>query len=316
MMVRRVHTAMTSERGSTATGDRLKQLRAFCHTARLGSITRAAQYIFSSQPAVSQQVRALEDTLGITLFERSGPHLSLSWAGRQLYSAAMPVVMDMDRLPDTFVEQHHGEVSGEFHIAVGRAPAAYVMPDYLRRFQERYPDTRVKVRCGTGRDRLSWLRAYEVDIALGTVDVPPPDLRFHSIFASRHVLITPEDHPLARQDSVNLVEAAAHPVVMLSGDSYAQRIVVMLARQHGVVPRPAVYVDGWSIIKRYVEAGVGISIVPELCLTDRDRVSKIPFDHTFPDRKYGVFTRASGGLSLAAERFIAIMSPNFARRGR
>ena len=302
---------MAAERPPSTRGDRLKQLRAFCHAARLGSITRAAEYIFSSQPAVSQQVRALEDELTVTLFDRNGPRIALSAAGRQLYEVAMPVVAGMDRLPDTFAEQHRGEITGEFHIAAGRSSAAFVVPEHLRRFRERYPGIRVNVRTGTGSERLDWLRAYEVDIVFGAIDVPPPDLEFHFVFPSQHVLITSEDHPLAGRESVELAEAVDYPAIVPVKGSYVRRVAEMVVRQHGLAIDVVLEVDGWSVIKRYVEAGVGISVVPNLCLTDRDRVWRIPFDRYFSDRRYGVLMRRDNVPSLAAERFIHLMDSHF-----
>ena len=302
---------MAAERLPSSRGDRLKQLRAFCHAARLGSITRAAEYIHSSQPAVSQQVRALEDELEITLFERNGPRIALSAAGRRLYEAAMPVVAGMDRLPDTFAERHREEISGEFHLAAGRASAAYVVPEYLGRFRERHPTIRVNVRTGTGRERLGWLRAYEVDIVFGAMDVTPPDLDFHFLFPSRYVLITPENHTLAGRKSVELSEAAEFPAIVPPADSYVRRVAEMVVRQHGLTIKSAVEVNGWGVIKHYVAAGVGVSLVPDLCLTDRDRVWRIPFDRYFSDRRYGVLVRRDSVPSLAVERFVQLMEPQF-----
>ena len=300
---------MAEERTPASRGDRLKQLRAFCHAARLGSITRAAEYLFTSQPAVSQQVRALEEELLVTLFERSGPRISLSAPGRRLYAAAMPVVVGMDRLPDTFAERHRGEISGEFRIAAGRASATYILPELLKPFLERYPGTRVNVMTGTGRERLSWLRAYEVDVAFGAVDVPPPDLSFHFTNASRLVLITPEDHPLAGRESVELAEAAEYPAVAPAAGGYVRRGGDMVVRQHRLAIDVVLEVDGWSAIKRHVEAGVGLSVVPDFCLTERDRVWRIPFDRYFPARRYGVLTRRDQVPSLAAERLVQLMGP-------
>ena len=307
---------MDAERRPSARGDRLKQLRAFCHAARLGSITRAAEYIFSSQPAVSQQVRALEEELAVTLFERNGPRISLSPAGRQLYEAAMPVVAGMDRLPRTFAEQHRGDISGELHLAAGRATAAYVVPEYLRRFREHHPAIRVNLRTGSGRERLDWLRAYEVDIVFGATDVAPSDLDFHFMFPSRFFLITSEGHPLAGRESVEVAEAAGYPLVMPAPGSYARQVGDMVVRQHGLTVDTVVEVDGWSAIKRYVEAGIGISAVPDVCLTDRDRVWRIPFDRYIPDRRYGVLMRRDRTPSLAARRFIRIMDADLRTRSR
>ena len=297
-------------------GNRLKQLRAFCHAARLGSITRAAEYLYTSQPAVSQQIRALEEDFLVSLFERNGPRISLSGPGRRLYEAAMPVVVGMDRLPDTFAERYRGEVSDEFRIAAGVATATHVLPDYLKRFRKRYPDIRVSVRIGTGREWLDWLRAYEVDIVFGAMGVPPSDLSFHFMFTSRHFLITPEDHALAGRKSVELAEAAEYPAVAPPVGTQVRRVSDAVIRLHRLAVEVVMEVDGWSAIKRYVEAGVGISIVPGLCLTDRDRVWRIPMDRYFSDRRYGVLARRDQVPSLAFERFVQLMEPDPRSRPR
>ena len=305
---------MAAEGPRRSRGNRLKQLRAFCHAARLGSITQAAEYLFTSQPAVSQQVRALEEEFVVTLFERSGPRISLSAPGRRLYEAAMPVVVGMDRLPDTFAERHRGELSGEFRIASGRASAAYILTDLLKPFLDQYPGTRVNVRLGTGRERLDWLRAYEVDVVFGAVDVPPPDLSFHFLTASRFFLITAEDHALAGRESVDLAEAAEYPVIAPRSGTFVRRASDLIIRQHRLAADVVMEVGGWSAIKRYVEAGVGLSVVPDFCLTERDRVWRIPFDRYFSDRRYGVLMRRDPVPSLAAERFVQLMDPGLRSR--
>ena len=82
----------------------------------------------SSQPAVSTQIRTLEEELGVLLFERRGPRIALSRIGQKLYRLAMPLVEGMDRLPDTFFEEHYGVVSGDLRIGAGRSPQAMCCP--------------------------------------------------------------------------------------------------------------------------------------------------------------------------------------------
>ena len=287
--------------------DRLKQLRAFCHAARLQSISRAAEHIFASQPAVSQQVRTLEDELAVSLFERSGPRIALTPAGARLYQLASPLVEGLDRLPDTFNEQYHGIASEVLDVAAGQTSAAMVLPHYLYEFRHRHPDIRVNVRIADGRQRIRWLRAYEVDVVLAAVDLPPPDLEFLPIFSSETVFITPEDHPLAGRETVDLSEVAAFPMVTHNASHYAGELTDILMRQHGQVANAVLEVDGWNAIKEYVEAGVGVSAIPDICLTERDRVWSIPASRYFPSRRYGVLTRRDDLLSLAASWFIRVV---------
>lgn len=298
------------DRKSHHRGDRLKQLRAFCHAARLGSISHAAELIRSSQPAVSLQVRTLEEELGILLFERRGPRISLTSVGESLYDLAMPLVEGMDRLPGTFAEKHHGVASDVLRIGAGQTSAAHLLPRFVEQFREQYPETRIEVRPGTGQERLTWLRAYELDVVVAAMDTPPPDVAFHPILDSNPVLITSRDHPLAGRRSVPIKEVAAYPFVGHASTQYVRRVAEMILRMHGIAPDVAVEVDGWGVITNYVEAGVGISFVPDLCVTEHDRLWKIPFKDYFPTRRYGAVTRRDRLITRSASRFLRIMVPD------
>ena len=287
--------------------DRLKQLRAFCHAARFQNISRAAERIFSSQPAVSQQIRTLEEDLAAALFERRGPRIALTPAGARLYELASPLVEGTDRLPDTFTERYHGVVSRGLDIGAGQLTASRMLPAYLREFRQRHPEVRISVRIGTGRQRLDWLRAHEVDIVLVAVDLPPPDLEFHPVTSSDLVFITPEDHPLAGRETVDLPEIAAYPAVLHPASHYVSQIADFAVRQHGQAVDRVLEVGGWHAIKAYVEAGVGVSAIPDICLDERDRVWSIPAARYFPSRVYGAITRRGEIHSLATEWFIRII---------
>jgi DNA-binding transcriptional LysR family regulator len=263
--------------------------------------------MFASQPAVSQQVRTLEEELAVSLFERSGPRIALTPAGARLYQLASPLVEGVDRLPDTFIEQHHGVASGDLNVAAGQTTAAMVLPGYLREFRHRHPDVRINVRVADGRQRMRWLRAYEVDVVISAVDLPPPDLEFRPAFSSEIVFITPEDHPLAGRKTVDLSEMAAFPVVTHNASHYASEATDIILRQHGQAVNTVLEVDGWNVIKEYVEAGVGVSAIPDICLSERDRVWSIPASRYFPSRRYGVLTRRDDIRSLAADWFIQVI---------
>ena len=288
-------------------GDWLKQLRSFCHVAHLKSISRAAERVYLSQPAVSRQVRMLEEELAVALFDRRGPRIFLTSAGEQLYQLARPLVEQLDRLPDTFTEQYRNVASHELHLAAGQSTATHVLPRYLKRFRERHPEIRVNVRIADGRERMRWLRAYEVDVVFSAAGVPPPDIEFRPIFSSENVLITPEDHPLAGRESVEIAEAIAYPTVTHPASHYITQASDIILRQHGHIADTILEVEGWNVIKLYVEAGVGISVVPDICVYEEDRVWSIPASRYFPPRVYGVLTRRDKILSLAASWFIQIV---------
>ena len=187
----------------------------------------------------------------------------------------------------------------------------YVLPEILKRFREEYPGIRVDVRTGTGRERIGWLRAYELDLVLAAMDIPPADLEFCPILDSEIVLITPEDHPLAGRESIEVDEVGGYPFIGHASTQYVRQATEVIMRLHGVSPQVVVEVDGWSVITKYVSVGMGISFVPDLCLTAQDRVWRIPFGRHLPPRTYGAITRRDGLLTLAAKQFLRVMAPNF-----
>ena len=290
------------------------RLRAFCHAARWESITEAARHLGISQPAVSRHVQALEEELAIALFERSGPRITLTPAGDRLYRMTVPLVEGMERLLDIFVDEHRGVPAGALRIAAGQASAACALPRYLKRFQERHPDTRIVVRVGHDRRRMRWLRSWEVDIVFGSVDIAPPDTEFLPVITSPIVLITPEDHPLAGRESLRIEEMVRWPMVAHPFGTYPRDFGEMVGRQHGVSGNVPINISGWVAIKRYVEAGIGIALVPDLCVSEGDRVHQIPFGRYFPPRIYGMTIRRGDVLPLAARHFMQLFDSEDAGR--
>ena len=305
----RPHRILHQQTAPREKGDWLKCLRAFCHTARFSNISRAAEHIRSSQPAVSAQVRVLEEVLGVALFERRGPRISLTRAGKRLYERAMPLVVGIDRLPDTFAEHHYGVVKDVLTIGAGQTSAAYLLPEYVERFREHWPEIRIEIRTASGEQRLRWLRGYEVDLVVGSADVAPRDVDFHPVRTSQIVLVTAADHALAGRASVDIEEAAAYPFVGHSRRRYVSQLAETVFRLHGVAPEIVVEVDGWGVITNYVSAGVGIAFVPDLCLTERDRLWRLPFVGAVPPRRYGAMTRRNAQLTPPARRFLSVMVP-------
>ena len=287
--------------------DRLKQLRAFCHAARLGNISRAAERVLTSQPAVSIQVRSLEEELGVQLFRRQGPRISLTQIGRILYQRAMPLVHRIDLLPDTFAEDHNGAVGDVLRIGAGKTSATYLLPEYLERFRAQCPGTRVEIRTGSEQERIEWLRGYEIDLVIAAVDIPPADVDFHPVLTSQPVLITAEDHALVGRESVAIEDIAAYPFIGHGSSSYNRQVSEAILRLHGVTADVVVEVDDWDAVASYVAAGVGISIVPEFFASRHVRVESIALECAIPQRRYGAMTRRGGLLRVADKRLLRML---------
>ena len=288
----------------SARRDRLKQLRAFCEAARHGSMSRAAERIGASQPAVSMQVRALEDELGVSLFERRGPRIALTRVGQSLYRAAVPVVEGLARLPALFAEARDGAAPRSLRVGAGEVSAAYLLPGPLGRFKERHPGAHIEVRTGTGPQRLEWLRRFELDAALGVVDLGQPGIEFHPFHTSVMVLATPPDHPLVARGPVEPEALNRLSFIAPTPAQHARRLLDTLMQVHGVTARVLVEVDGWGAILNHVAAGAGVAFVPDVSVAASERVATVAVNVLPVHRVYGIAVRRERMMSLAARRFL------------
>ncbi|SEH07776.1 HTH-type transcriptional activator CmpR [Candidatus Venteria ishoeyi] len=291
--------------------NRLKQLRAFCYAARTGSVSQAAEALFLSQPSVTLQIQALERDIQVKLFERRGPKISLTPEGEALYQLSDPLVEGIDKLPETFAAQFGSLESGELNIAAGESTILYILPECITKFAKTYPQVQIKLHNVTGRDGMTMLRADEADFAVGSMLEVPEDIIYHPSMSFDPCLITPLDHPLANRKSVTLKEISPYGLILPPRHLSTWRMVDLVFTQNNATYEVALEAGGWEIVKKYVEIGLGVSIVTDICLTDCDKVSRIPLNEYFPKRSYGIVLRKGKFLSPQAKSFIEMMDPEF-----
>jgi len=289
--------------------NRLKKLRAFCLVAKHGSVTKAAERLFASQPTVSLQIQALEREMKVTLFERNGPKITLTVEGKILYELSEPLVQSVDHLHETF-SAHCGDLStGELSIAAGESTILYVLPEPIQRFTKQYPGIKLRLANETGRDGLEMLRNNDIDIAIGSMLEIPEDIGYEPVVSYNPVLIAPKNHPLSTVKDINLSHISPYGLILPPRHLSTWRIVKMVFAQYNANYTVNLEAGGWEVIKRYVKIGMGVSIVTDVCITEQDKkdLTIIPLDKYFPKRSYGIVTRKGKFLSTPAERFIDLM---------
>lgn len=297
-------------------GDRLKPLRAFCQVARLGSISRAAEALFLSQPAVTLQVQALERELGQPLFERIGRRFSLTREGQLLYELARPLVEGLDGLDAEFRNRIKGLQAGELHVAAGTSTILYLLPPLVQAFREQHPEVQLVLHNVTGQDGLGLLRSDGVDLAVGSMLDVPADLAYEPVQSFDPMLICPPGHPLADKPEIALEDLSPYGLILPPRRLTTYRLVDLVFQQRRVPYTVALEVGGWEVIKQYVAMGLGISIVTSICLTEADkgRLAARNLRAYFPPRSYGVVMRKGKYLSPQARAFVDLVKPGLFER--
>jgi DNA-binding transcriptional LysR family regulator len=298
-------------------GDRLKPLRAFCQTARLGSVSRAAEALYLSQPAVTLQLQALERDMGVRLLERSGRRLAMTREGEALYELARPLVEGLDSIEGAFRERMRGMDAGELNVAAGTSTILYLLPKIVEAFKAAHPDVRLTLHNVTGASGLDLLRSDAVDLAVGSMLDVPADLDYAPVYRFEPMLITPHDHPLATKPDLELQDLSPYGLILPPQRLTTYRMVDLVFQRNRVPYTVALEVGGWEVIKQYVAMGLGISIVTAICLTesDRERLAARSLAAYFPARSYGVVVRKGKYLSPQARAFTELIKPDLFVRG-
>jgi DNA-binding transcriptional LysR family regulator len=284
--------------------NRLQQLRGFCYAARTRSISKAAEKMNLSQPSVSLQIKALEEELGTSLFTRRGPRIELTHDGQRLLELARPLVEAIDGLEANFATLRESPERGSVNIAAGGSTIQYLLPPFVAKYTHAHPQVDVRLHNVTGKAGLVLLRDAEVDFAVGPMLETPSDIEFHPLVTYEPMLITRRDHPLASQSRVTLKDIARYPLILPPKEQSTYRVVEMVFAEHAIEHDVKLEVGGYDVIKKYVELGLGISIVMSHCLTGADHLHSVSVGRWFPKRTYGLVLKKGRTLSPAAQSFV------------
>jgi DNA-binding transcriptional LysR family regulator len=284
----------------------------------MGSISKAAKRIGLSQPAVSQQISSLEDEMAVTLFVRRGSSIHLTPDGELLLKMVKPLVEKLEHLDKEFKHQRAGVEEGYVEVAAGGSTILYVLPKYVEEFRRAHPKIEVRLHSVTGAEGLAQLRTGLVDFAVGPLLEVPDDIQFHPMLSYDPVVITCLGHPLARKKKLSLQDISRYPLILPPRSLSTWRVVDGTFKQHGLSYQVSMEVGGWEVIKKYVELGLGISIISSVGITAQERLEVIPAGEFFPKRMYGVVLRKESILSPQAQRFVSLLletnnSPGLAR---
>jgi DNA-binding transcriptional LysR family regulator len=298
--------------------NRLQQLRGFYYAARAKSISKAAARMQLSQPSVSLQIKALEQELGTQLFERRGPRIELTHDGHRLLELARPLVEGIDGLQESFASLRESNDRGTVNIAAGGSTIQYLLPPFVEKYTRQHPDVDVRLHNVTGKAGLALLREGDADFAVGPMLDTPPDITFHPLVTYEPMLVTRLDHPLASQERVTLKDIAKYPLILPPKEQSTYRVVELVFAEHSIEHDVKLEVGGYDVIKKYVELGLGISIVMSHCLSGADHLHSVPLGRWFPKRTYGLVLKKGHKLSPAAQTFVDMIRshPNGARAKR
>jgi len=283
------------------------QLETFVEVARLSSFSRAAERRFRTQPAVSAQIRALEEEAGARLLDRSGGKVALTAAGKVFQRMAEEAIEARRRTLITIAEMERVP-RGDLAIGANEATCLHILPEVFAEFKTQYPDVGVSVHRAERTRTLESIVESSVDFGIVSMPVTDKRLTVVQIHKDELVVITPAGHPLAGVGQVTADQLADLPLLLPKAGHTREAIEKLFSDRH-LTPNIAMELDSSELLKRFVAAGVGAGFMSESFVKREVRegtLATLRIAGTVIRRDLALVFRKDKALSRAALAFIDI----------
>jgi DNA-binding transcriptional LysR family regulator len=295
----------------------VETLKTFCDLVETGSLSRAAALNLVSQSAVSQQLRMLERRYGRQLVHRA-PRVGArpTEMGRILYEGVKPLLERLVAL-EARLRARPDVVAGTVRVATVYSVGLHTLPPVISRGLAAHPRVNVRLQYRRTNEVYEACLAGEVDLGIVAAPTPRPQLAMVPLGVDELVVAASPRHPIARRARCSLADLEGEPFIGFDRDIPTRRLIDRLLRQHGVRVNYVMELDNIETIKRSVEAGLGVSLLPAPTLAAEIRartlVARSPREGPF-HRQIGVIHRRAGELSAATQAVLALLTSQLGGR--
>lgn len=261
----------------------IDRLRVFLDAAQSLSFSETAQHLHVTQPTVSKQIRDLERTLKVSLFERSSNGLVLTEAGKVLLPWARRLLHDANSL-QAMMASLQDDIVGELRVACSTTAGKYVLPQLAARFCQRFPNVKVRILACTPEDVTIRLLDEEAHLGVLSREIPDAGLESQEFFRDKITLIVPSSHRWAFRKKIDVSELLEEQLIMREETSGTRRVVMSeLAKFDIQLEDLDIFMElgNSEAIVRTVASGYGIAFVSELataCPLERGNVVDLEVD--------------------------------------
>lgn len=296
----------------------LRQLRYFVEVAEREHISEAAEHLHVAQSAISRQIANLEEELGTPLFERIGRNVKLTPVGKTFLEHTITALKAIDFAVKQ-VEEYLDPAKGTIKVGFPTSLASYVLPTVISAFKKEYPDVSFQLRQGSYKYLIDAVKNRELNLAL-LGPLPPKDeaIRTTVLFSESIYTLLPATHPLAKNESINLVDLRQDHFVLFPEGYILNKVAVDACRSVGFLPNITSVGEDMDALKGLVAAGIGVTLLPESSLYDSTprMTVKVPIATPSLRRTVGIIAPTTRDLAPSEQVFVDFVAKFYSRLSR
>ena len=289
----------------------LELYRVFYTVAKCGSLTKAAQELYISQPAVSQAIRQLENQLGTTLFNRVHKGMELTKQGGELVFEDVSRALQLLDGVESRLSELKKSAKGTLRIGASETIFQYILADKLVRYHALYPDVKFELLSDVSPITIEQLKTDRCDVGFLNFPIPEDDgiVVRQTITLLNDVFIGGKGFERFRGRQVPLWELQKEPLLLMEPHTVARSAVDHFCTSLGIRFRPAIEVDSWGFMKKLVAEGMGIGCIPREYMQPEagdNSIFEIEVSPTMPSRSVGVALPKNTSISYALRAFLEL----------
>lgn len=290
----------------------IETLKLFCEVISRKGFTQAAAANSISQSAVSQRLKALEKRFGAPLIDRLGAELHLTVAGEAVYRGAKRILNELCEIEE-HLQEIEGEGGGSVRVATIYSVGLYELDPFIKRFLSIHPGIDVQVEYSRANKIYQEVINGSIDLGIVAYPINKPQLRAIPFCEDELVLICSPQHPFSLHKSISLKKLVSQPLVAFQQDIPTRKALDEILKNHEVSLTIKAEFDNIELIKRAVEIGLGMAVVPSITVKSEIQANllKAVFLMEGPFlRPIAVVHRRGRSLPAAAKKFIAVLTGN------
>ncbi|MEL0029809.1 MAG: HTH-type transcriptional regulator CysB [Betaproteobacteria bacterium] len=297
---------------------KLQQLKYICEVVKQDlNLSKAAAELYTSQPGVSKQIKALEDELGVDIFIRHGKRFTgITDPGRAIIQKAQAALTDLNSLRN-ISNEFTNETSGSLKIATTHTQARYALPLVIKQFREKFPNVKLSLYQGSPTQISQMTSSGEADIAIATEAISlEKDLALLPCYQWNRCILTPPKHPLLRSKRISLEEISEFPIITYDFAFTGRSKINQAFEEKGLKPDVILTAIDADVIKTYVELELGIGIVAMMAYDPaRDtKIRALDASHLFEASTTRIGLRKNSYIRGYVYEFISMFAPHLDKK--